>query len=893
VNLPGWRAAQAPRLTSLSAIITFHIGLSHPAESGAGFKAQGQTKGTKAMGIRLKAALSGATVLAGLPLIAAPAYAQTEQPATGTAIETSAAEDNAADITVTARRRDESIVDVPLAITVVTAEKLDRLNIRSTSELANYVPGLQFSDFTPGNSRNDRGGNRPIIFRGLNLARNGGVTQAGSMFLDGAAVIGNEIPGSYDIGAVEVLRGPQSVYFGRSTMTGAVAYRTRAIPEGWQLEANATAAERGTYRFEASAAGHVVPDMLGVRITGLYDKTGGFIKNLYNPSGKEFGERQRKSISGTVDFKPVEALEIKLYANYFEDEDGISATVNIFPDATISTGAAGQPPAGTVIALGQVTNCVRGISVGGLPARPTICGKVPGRQFAFPYSNTNIPANHLADTFSVPFLKGEGFKRQPGMQRNAFNSHAVVNFQLSDYLKLQSITGYHKNAVIQVLDGIQRPPLPTSASTVITFGLSNKFKDFSQEFRLSSDPERAFSWTVGGTYVNAQNLSNATNTRTLASGVYSPLLFNIGDDRAKTYGAFAGAYLKLFEETLTLSAEGRYQIDKRSNTLRGFLTYPTVVNRAAKDFKSFTPRVSVDYDVGGGRKVYASYAEGTRPGGFNNALLSFFDSTNPIYAPGGITPAQGIAAINSVFGITDPSYDEERLQIGELGFKGNFASGRGYFDINVYYGKLKDQQVTFAAVVPFPSPAGPTTLSATGNPGELEIYGVELTGNYSFTPELSFSGTFAYNKTNRTKFIDTTPGNVRLYGITDYSGLETPNTPEITASGVISYEERAEERWSPFGTVAVVYRGKQWADIANYSYIPGRATVDLRAGAKNETFRLEAFVTNLFNNKTYPGGNIGTDFGAPPTNTGGDQGFFGAYADPRTFGARVSVRFGS
>lgn len=847
------------------------------------------------MGNKTRSALVGATMLSGLALTPSPAWAQTEsQPAARVQTADAAGADSEADITVTARRRDESIVDVPLAITVVGAEKLDKLNIRSTSELANFVPGLQFSDFTPGNSRNDRGGNRPIIFRGLNLARNGGVTQAGSMFLDGAAVIGNEIPGSYDIGAVEVLRGPQNVYFGRSTMTGAIAYRTRAIPEDWQLEANATVAERGTYRVEASAAGHVISDVLGVRITGLYDKTGGFITNLYKPKGDKFGERQRKSISGTVDFTPVEALDVKLYANYFEDEDGISATVNVFPDATISTGAPGQPPAGTVIATGRVTNCVRGIPFGGLPARPTICGKVPGRQFAFPYNNTDIPANHLRDTFSVPYLQGEGFNQQPGLQRHAFNTHAVINFQLSDYLKLQSITGYHTNAVIQVLDGIQRPPLPTSASTVITFGLSNKFRDFSQELRLSSDPEKPFSWTVGGTYVNAKNLSNATNTRTInnAAQTYSPGLFNIGDDRAKTYGAFAGAYLKLFDDKLTFSAEGRYQIDKRANIQRAFLTYPTVVNMASKDFKSFTPRVSIDYDVGGRRKIYASYAEGTRPGGFNNALLSFFNSTNAIYnGPNAITVAQGIAAINSVFGITDPSYDEERLQIGELGFKGDFAGGQGYFDINTYYGRLKNQQVTFSAVVPFPAPAGPTTLSATGNPGELEIYGVEVTANYNFTRMLSFSGTFAYNKTKRVKFIDTTPGNIRLYGITDYSGLETPNTPKITASGVLSYEDRDSDHWSPFGTIAAVYRGKQWADIANLSFIPGRATVDLRAGIKNETFRVEAFVTNVFNNKTYPGGNVATDFGAPPSNTGGDQGFFGAYADPRTFGVRGSVKF--
>lgn len=804
--------------------------------------------------------------------------------ATAADVDTAAASTVSLDeVMVTARKRDESIVDVPLAITVVSSEKMEQLGITSTTELANFVPGLQFSDFTPGNSRNDRGGNRPIIFRGLNLAGNGGVTAAGSMFLDGAAVIGNEIPGGYDIGAVEVLRGPQSVYFGRASMSGAVSYRTKAIPKELGGEGNITIAERDTRRFEVSLAGPIVGDALGFRVTGLYDSRGGFITNAYAPQGPKLGARKRESVSGTLEFKPIDALEVKLYANYFSDEDGVSATVNIFPDS----------PTGT----GVVTNCMRGkdpAQNGGIAQRATICGEVPDISHAIAYSRTDIPIEHANTLFSVPYLQGEGFKRQAGMQRNVLNSHSVVNYKINDYLSAQSITGYHTNAVIQVVDGAQQPIVtppttPASGFSILYFGLSNKFTDFSQEFRLSSDPSRAFSWTAGANYVKAKNYSNALNTRTTnpappAVGVYTPFIGGIGIDQAKTTGFFAGGYLKLLDNKMTVSAEARYQTDNRTTDNVTYAWVP--LNTANGKFNSFNPRVAVDYDVGGEKKIYASYGEGSRPGGFNNNLLAFFNRNNPIYAPIGTFNYDAVTAqITQLFGVTDPKYKEEKLKILELGYKGYLAQNKGYFDVNIYYGKLSNQQIRQSLLVPLLL----NTLAITANTGELKIYGLEATGDYNFTRDISLNTTFAYNATDRTKYIDSTGATLALYGFSDFSGLETPNTPKISGSAVLAYEQADSDSWSPFGNAALVYRGKQWADVGNFAYIKGRATVDLRVGAKNDKFRAEAFVTNLFDDKTYPGGNVAPDFGGNPR--GSFSGFFGAYADPRTFGVRFSSKF--
>ena len=183
------------------------------------------------------------TCSAGIAALVASSLATAQTPSTETRSETPAqtvkpkqpeAQDVDA-IVVTARRRNEALIDVPLAITVISSKTLDQLGVKSTTDLANYVPGLEFNQFTQGNARNDRGPNRTLSFRGLAL---GGTVSAGaSMYLNGAAVINNEVPAGMDIGAVEVLRGPQSVYFGRSTMTGAVAYRTKDIPNRFMGEA--------------------------------------------------------------------------------------------------------------------------------------------------------------------------------------------------------------------------------------------------------------------------------------------------------------------------------------------------------------------------------------------------------------------------------------------------------------------------------------------------------------------------------------------------------------------------------------------------------------------------------------------------------------------------------
>ena len=789
------------------------------------------------------------------------------------------------EVTVTARKRNESIVDIPVAITVLSDVQMEKLDLRSTVDLANYVPSLQFSDFTVGFSRNDRGGARPLYFRGLTLGLGGSTVAAGGMFLDGAAVVGNEVPGGMDIGAVEVLRGPQSVYFGRSSMTGAVSYRTKAIPNEWKFAADATLAQRSTYSVEASGAGPIFGEKLGIRITALKESSDGYVTNQFD--GSTLGDRSRQSISATLNFKPTDNLEFKLYGNKFEDDDGASATGFITTRTSTNTAVSCQP------------NRIQPPRAELVTALYTFCGEIPDPRNSVNYINTNIPSYFRSVIFNSPLIAGQSFDQKVGGQRNVVNSHLVANWKINDYLTFQSITGYHTNTTLAALDGLSQPATSFFLNNQYFYTITVAAKDASQEVRLSSDPERNLSWTLGANYIDAYSKTHAhvyflrttnVSTLTLTHGAQ-----NVNAVAAWTTGFYGGLYYKMLDGRLNLSAEGRSQTDIRRDFARfaepqlvNGVTQPVgfQLNYLRKKFNSFSPRVSADYDVGEGRKVYASYAEGNRPGGFNLGLKGFIDRNDP-----GLT-----AEIQSKLGVSGFSYNEEKLKIFEVGFKGYLPAGKGYFDINVYAGKLSDQQLTSGALI-IGTTANPLgfTVTATGNVGEIKMKGLEWQGNYNFNDAWSLATTAAWNDTDRSKF-PLSPGAQNQYGINNpfLNGVSTAFAPKVSGSAVLSYDGKLRD-WDFFSSGAVVYRGKTFMDAGTLAFIGARTQFDLRAGISKDIWRLEAFVLNAFDDQHWVSGNVATDFSGAADAGGGVSGrgyaFFGGAAPPRQVGVRVGVTF--
>ena len=178
------------------------------------------------------------------------------------------------EITVTARKRDESLADAPYTITALTSEQIELRGINQLSDVVGYTPGFFFSDNNVG--ANQRSHKR-LIFRGMNPRTDIPTRQASAMFIDGAATVGAEIGGMENVERIEVLKGPQGAHFGRSTYTGAINVITKDPGDEFSGRINLEAGEHGTTRAGLSLEGPL-GDNLAYRLSvstyetdGMYD----------------------------------------------------------------------------------------------------------------------------------------------------------------------------------------------------------------------------------------------------------------------------------------------------------------------------------------------------------------------------------------------------------------------------------------------------------------------------------------------------------------------------------------------------------------------------------------------------------------------------------------------
>ena len=128
------------------------------------------------------------------------------------------------EITVTARKREESLADAPYTITALTSQQIEMRGINQLSDVVSYTPGFFYADNNVG--KNSRSHKR-LIFRGMNPRTDIPTRQASTMFIDGAATVGAEFGGIENVERIEVLKGPQGAHFGRATYTGAINVVTK------------------------------------------------------------------------------------------------------------------------------------------------------------------------------------------------------------------------------------------------------------------------------------------------------------------------------------------------------------------------------------------------------------------------------------------------------------------------------------------------------------------------------------------------------------------------------------------------------------------------------------------------------------------------------------------
>ncbi len=819
---------------------------------------------------------------------AAPALAQ-DQPGSegGLALE---------EVTVTARKIEENLMMVPLAITAITGKDLEAVGAKQLTDIMMITPSFYFSNQQGASGRNDRTVNS-LLFRGLYLDRNFGLSAGGQLFVDGAPVLGAAPPPISDVERVEILKGPQSAYFGRSAFVGAIGFTTRdpSAESGGRISLEGSS-------FDSHEANLSIEGPLGKSATGRVSirnfERGGYYNNAA-VADEKLGGQTTNSISGTVVWKPTESLKAKAFVNWFIDADGavaqgalLSDNFNGRPQANGTCSTFAQLPAGTPST---------GNPNGGRSLYGYYCGTIPtldqlpayalsGDYDIAPQATYNALFNGPASWYTFD----PSFKQRGGLRREAAQSSVRLDWNFGDGYTLTSISAYHRDKYQTILDlnyrsGRDRVNPFYSAATSATrvpwmqaLLLSQSFlRDWSQELRITSPQEKRLRGMLGVNYFDGYS-RGGTVVGILPIGASFTAQKSI--QTSKTPAVF-GAINFDISEKVTISAEARYQKDKihqQALAVPQAGLPPTGLAALPLDaeFASFSPRVSIDWEYAPNSIVYALYSRGNRPGGFNAGFVTL--------------PAAAIAELQSKVPDGKLGFEEERLDNLEVGVKSTWLDGRARTTLTVYRDKWKNGQVGTTV----PLAVINNLVTVTTNQGLVDLDGIEFEGKFAVTRGFSVGATYALNN-SEIKSYGTSPGAIagacadcnNIYGsFAGVIGRPLPVVPKTTWTVNGEFDRPLNDNLTWYARADYMYQGSKFTDFAEVAQVGSRVNLNARIGLRAEKWTLEAFGTNLTNDKTMLSALGGIDvftFLVAPTKNA----IRFSPPIPQSFGLRASFEF--
>jgi outer membrane receptor protein involved in Fe transport len=603
------------------------------------------------------------------------------------------------EVIVTARKREESILNVPVIESVVSQAKLERLQVSDVRDLPSLVPGL-------GIGRGVNALGAQISIRGIGtIALDAGVDQSVAYNIDGMSIAtGLALQSSlFDVGQTEVLKGPQSLFYGKSVTGGVLSMRTADPTNKVEIIARAAyEAESVTPRGELIVSGPVT-DTLKLRLAGMYSQSDGYFfavgqpqpgtGGLAPPDKRAPGQRNSQ-IRGTALWNPSDKFSARLKINAVEDHALLN---NVLEPVACPDGIEG--PFGLSF-LG-----------GGQPCKLT-------RNLYTVVQDPAVFPNHPYD--GTPFL--DTYQRYGTLE---------LNYRIRPELTLTSTTGYYHVAAKSWDDGTGS----TYAGDAFTSLNNLKRHNVSQEIRLNSDYAGPLNFTVGGYYEGGE--INYL-IRVYGNTIYGlpPNLIAVNPQVSnRTLSAFGQLRWKIMP-TLELAVGGRYSDEKRSEIgydLLSGVPVPIPIVTPNVHPKKPTPDVTLTYRPTQDLTWFTAFREAYKSGGY--AL-----STQPI-------PGVGY----------DNAFGDEKAIGGETGIKSRWLDRRLLVDIAAYYYRFKGLQV---GIVEQPRPGG-IVETTTQNAGSAQTYGIDF--DMSWYPQ-AVEGLVlnAALNWNRAKFLQL--NNVPCYG---------------------------------------------------------------------------------------------------------------------------------
>ena len=701
-------------------------------------------------------------------------------------------------IVVTARRRSELLLNVPVAVSAYSGEQLNRQGALTITDVAKTTPNVVLKV-----SRGTNSTLTPFI-RGIGQQDPvAGFEQGVGVYVDDvylnrpqAAVLD-----IYDVDRIEVLRGPQGTLYGRNTIGGAVKFVTKRIrDDGPHMSLRTNLGTHNQADFIVSASTPITKGLL-FGVAGARLSNGGFGKNL--TTGLSNYNKDVLAGRASLELVPSDRIFFRLTGDYIIDDSNPKGGHRLFKNfCTTTTGT--FPCAGNYPVLSNVYDTQGGLT------DPT----------------QRVRAGGVA-------LHGEA--------------------DISDALKVRSITAFRKDVGYTPIDFDALPFVDVDVPAIY------RNKQFSQEFQLVLD-KGPLQGVAGLYYLNARAFDEFdVRLYTSSPGFTASTLGNV---HTNTWAAFAdftynfspqwavslGGRWTDDKRTAYILAQSR--VGGGQPGLGGSNGYGvgTVFGATTTNFtgsrtdKAFTPRASINFKPNPDNNFYLSYSRGFKGGGFD---------------PRGKAVNAKTQAYQDVWNFL--TFKPETVDSYELGWKAALFDRRLQLATAVFDAEYKDVQVPGSAACTIGGQ--PNFCGTTTNAGAARLRGVEVEANARLAQNfanagdrLTFAGSLGYLDGKYTKFITQVAG----LGPTDVSAYrKIQNTPKWTMSGTLDYSTPVGGGNLDLNTT-VAYRSaaQQFEFAIPYLDQPGYALWDAnlvwRSSGNRYEFGIHA--KNLTNKKYIVGG---------------------------------------
>jgi iron complex outermembrane receptor protein len=852
------------------------------------------------------------------------------------------------EILVTARKKVENLQSVPIAIDAFSAEMLDEKAINTLEGVAKYSTSLTFNQ---GVLPNDT---RPVI-RGLNINR--GRPNVG-ILVDGIDISSETLTvagggatlnvGLLDLDRIEVIKGPQSVTYGRSAFAGAVNYVTKrpVADKGVYGYIEGEADEHGYWQ----GLGNVsfgITDNLAMGITVLKNDFDGHYENPN--TGGDLGGVESEGAAIALSFVGDEDFSAYFRAEYSDDK--------YTPRAIVSRQSLDNTSApGDFFLSGTLGSTARNLAIpGGAFGLPESTQAECDVSNSFTYTQGSPPTCASMLVGDQGKAKERDIDQSPDPRTGKdFKGTKVENTRLSLELDWQigevqvvSLTGYTDNdtSVSEDFD-LTNFDLEEFDSGIPGFGSANftpwyigpidanisqigvntdsqtdfDYDQLSQEFRFTGvvgDLE----WMVDLLYWDedmdavmnqqwwARETTDTDYWNSTISALVLPFLCAVPGDVSTCFGfngltteptplpipmnrdtehwSGAVSFIYNFSDDIRATAEGRYldeTIDYES------LPLDTLLN----GFYGL-PYVDPETGMPGEPQMQKRSVDETE---FVPRFSVDWQITDDVFtyasAAKGFKPG-GIATTDGNGDISTGDYKPETLWAYEIGVKTDLLGNRLRLNAAAFYFDYTDQQVPYFIT----NEAGISNVSVT-NAGESEIYGAEIEATYRPSENWTFMVGWTHVETEYNDFNISDVGSPSSYdrlqsGNTegDFSGKDFTNTPEDVAMASIRYDGQFAFAggMNYFTELFGNYQSKQYLDQGNLSYLDDTIRVDFSAGISNDNWQVTAYVDNLTDEDDVQSGLGNVSYGFLP---GGSAVPFAAnltLPNPRTFGMRARYKF--